>query len=514
MSDDDQRVKAVSLTLAEIARTLESIDAAPDRVQRALELLKPIVPYARCAVLSATPAAWLIMSPPAAVVTEREKLRRRLEHVLSVIADDRRSGPGPGGGPANLTVPITGLDQVLGVLTAEADLGTELDASHLRFLMVVASQLGAYFSLLKLRDEEAQANRKLVAAHDFQQLLVGIVSHDLRNPLSVITVAATNLLRKAPDPALVRTYERTLRCAKKANRIINDLLDVTHTRVNGELKVQPRTLELKPLLREIADDVRTAHPGVAIELDLPEADVTGEWDSDRVSQAVGNLLNNAIQHGDEGVAVSLRLTATVDAVRVAVTNRGAPIPPDTLEVMFDPFAQGGGIERRRGGGLGLGLYIVKQIVEAHGGEVVCRSDDTSGTTFELSLPKRPGERPRTAPVLVVDDDLDVRASMVEMLEAVGYAVATATNGETALAQIKKGMRPRLVLLDLHMPVMDGATFCARFREDPELQSIPVLVLSSDRSMAAHLTQNGATGFLPKPVQVDSLLATMKRVIAA
>ena len=509
---DDAGPSAAFLTLAEVARVLESVDKPHERVQRALELVGAVVPCTRCGVLTTSPSRWLIVTP-ATYGEDTERLRSRLTRALALLTDERAPG-GSGDDAANLTVPITGLDQVIGVLSVEPPAGVTLEVEHLRLLTVVASQLGAYLTMLRLRDEESRATRKLVAAHDFQQLLVGMVSHDLRNPLSVITVAATNLLRRPGDPALQRTYERTLRCAQKANRIISDLLDVTDSRVKGELGINPRRMELKAHLEEIIGDARITHGVHPIELEVPAGEVWGQWDADRLTQAISNLVNNAVQHGDEGTKVRVRLEALPDAVTIGISNQGAVIAPELVDVMFDPFKSGPQAPRKAGAGLGLALYIVRQICEAHGGRIDCRSYENGTTLFTLRLPRAARALDGPRPVLVVDDDGDVRASMVEALEGHGFRVAPAANGERALEQLKKGLKPRVVLLDLHMPVMDGATFHAQLLEDPDLRVIPVLVLSSDSAEAVRLTQAGAAGFLPKPLQVESLLAQVKKLAAS
>mgnify|MGYP001180488627 CR=1 FL=1 len=512
MNEDEGRVRAVSIALAEIARVLESMDAPHERVQRALELARPMIPFSRCAVLTTAPARWFVVTP-ATYGDETEVLRSRMTRALSVMTDaPHRPAPPREPGAGHLTVPVTSLDQVVGVLTVEPQPGHAFEAEELRLSTVVAAQIGAYLTMIRLRDEEVRSNRRLVAAQDFQQVLVGMVSHDLRNPLSVITVAATNLLRKANDPALARTVERTLRCAHRANRIIADLLDVSWARVNGEVEIAPKPVELDAHLEDLVAELRVTHASTPIVLEASGDPVHGEWDPERINQAVTNLVANAVQHADEEAPVKVSLSGGSRQVQISVTHTGAVIPPEDVETMLDPFAAGPNALRRPSTAVSLQLHIVKQIAEAHGGQLEWRSSEPQ-TTFTLVLPRQARRTADSRGVLVVDDDLDTRSAMVEALEAQGYRVATATNGERALEQLKRGLKPQVVLLDLHMPVMDGATLCTHVLEDPELKEIPLLILSSDRAAAAQLTRQGAAGFLPKPLQVESLLATVKRVTA-
>ena len=501
----------VVLGLAEVARALDSIDSPHERVQRALELLRPMVPYQRCALATSAPSRWLIVNPPT-YGEDTEKVRSRLMLRLAAFSEPEAPLPPPADGAKSLGVPVIALGQVLGVLSVDASPGDGYDVQHQRLLAVVAAQIGAYLTMLRLRDDEARTSRKLVAAHDFQQVLAGMVSQDLRNPLSVITVAATDLLRRPADAVVTRTVERTLRCAQRVDRIIGDLLDATESRVNGELAISPSRVDLKALLTKAVAEARVAHPRHTLELKVPRERVWGEWDAQRLSQALSNLLGNAAQHGDETSRVKIVLEGRGDSVAIAITNQGTVIAPEVVEVMFDPFRPGAPAHKASGS-LGLGLFIARQIAEAHGGRVECRSLESGSTTFTLTLPLSARHGDGMKAVLVVDDDGDVRASMVEALEGHGYRVATASNGERALEQLKRGLNPRVVLLDLHMPVMDGATFCAQVSEDPRLRVIPVLLLTSDSEEAERLTRQGAAGYLPKPLQVDSLLAQVKKLTA-
>jgi len=242
---------------------------------------------------------------------------------------------------------------------------------------VVAAQLAAYLTTMRLAHEETRAL-------EFQQLLVGIVSHDLRNPLGVVIGSAGMLLPRIQEPRSAKFVERILANGQRASRIVSDLLDLTRTRLGAGIPIVPERVDLSELVRELVEEVRVAYPTRAVDLDsAPE--VVGTWDPDRLAQVVSNLLNNAIQYGpaDDPVRVTLRRSGA--NVALEVQNSGPAIPPALLEHIFDPFKRG---ERTRGAekGLGLGLYIVQHIVAGHGGRVEARSSDTEGTTFTVTLP--------------------------------------------------------------------------------------------------------------------------------
>ena len=214
---------------------------------------------------------------------------------------------------------------------------------------------------------------------------MGIVSHDLRNPLGVIIGSAGLLVSRVQEPRLVRSVERILANGQRASRIVSDLLDLTRTRLGAGIPIVPERVDLSELLHELVEEVRIAYPARAVELDCAPG-IVGTWDPGRLAQVVSNLLGNAIQYGpvDTPVCVTLRSSGT-DVV-LEVQNRGSVVPPSLLEHIFDPFKRG---ERTRGTeqGLGLGLYIVQHIVAGHGGRVEARSSGTEGTTFAVTLPR-------------------------------------------------------------------------------------------------------------------------------
>lgn len=524
----------ISRTLSEIARTLESADGAEERVQRTLELTRELVPYRRVSLLRAfSDAPYTLFVVPELPAAERNELLSTLIRLFRLIAHSDEIGRSSDAHP-HLTLPLMGLDEVIGLVRMEPSTNVSYDVQHLRLLSVIAAQLGAYLTMIKLRDEDAQRTRELAAAHDFQQILVGVVSHDLRNPLSVITTVASHLLRKTGDPQRAKAIERALRSAERANLIINDLLDVTHARVTSHLPVTRKRIDLLALLKEALDDLSLSNPGRDIQLVAQEEAVLGDWDPGRLMQVATNLITNALQYGAARTPVRVTLQAGDEQVVLSVHNQGPAIPKDLVPLLFNPFRQGQHAQQRvAGGGLGLGLYIVEQIARSHGGTATVRSSEAEGTTFTVVLPRSatsqraseaaPAPGPRhgrelasterggtdSTTVMVVEDEEEVRLGISEILEGRGYKVVLAPDGQVALGLLQQGLRPSLILLDIRMPVMDGEAFLNACRDDPALCSIPLLVISADAATAVKLTRSGASAYLPKPVQPETLLRAIE-----
>ena len=216
-----------------------------------------------------------------------------------------------------------------------------------------------------------------------QELTMGVLGHDLRNPLSAIGMAAAMLLRGGLDPNQADLVAQIRRSATRMGRMINDLLDFTRARAGAPLplKRQPR-VPLRIICEEIVAELALANPDRSIVLEA-SVDGAGSFDPDRLAQAVSNLVANAVQHSARGATVRLALDEDQAHVRLAVTNDGKPIDPKMRDEIFEPFQRGAGAED---GGLGLGLFIVREIVRAHGGAIELASSD-GGTTFTVELPR-------------------------------------------------------------------------------------------------------------------------------
>jgi signal transduction histidine kinase len=237
--------------------------------------------------------------------------------------------------------------------------------------------------------EEKRVQQELRDALAFRDLMNGILGHDLRNPLGAVLLAAGALLQQPDLPVSARDKAVVIqRASGRMTEMIETLLDFTRVRAMGRLPVSPVAIDLAVLVREVADESRAAFPGSAIELDV-QGDLHGEWDSARVAQTLSNLVANAIAYGDPGVPVRVSAVGEDADVLVKVNNKGTPIAPDLIPVFFEPFRRGA--RDRSPHGLGLGLYIVKQIVLAHGGTVDVESSAETGTTFTLRLPRKQPE---------------------------------------------------------------------------------------------------------------------------
>jgi signal transduction histidine kinase len=229
-----------------------------------------------------------------------------------------------------------------------------------------------------------------------RDMYLAILSHDLRNPLNSIATSA-ELLRHV-DPGEPGTD--ALGCASQIStnaavmaRMISDLLDYTRTRLGAGMPVSPAPLDLGILGRAVFDEFHTAHPNRVIRFHCDSdrgGDLSGEWDADRLRQAISNLLGNAIQHGDENAPIDLKLTGETSDVVIVIHNGGPPIPPGELSKIFDPLVRGSSAEfpkRNRPGSIGLGLYIAREVARSHGGILDATSTREAGTAFTMRLPR-------------------------------------------------------------------------------------------------------------------------------
>lgn len=244
--------------------------------------------------------------------------------------------------------------------------------------------------LSALADQAAVALEKtrLDETAEFRERLIGIVSHDLRNPISAILLGASSLLRREGlDEKATRTALRIQTSAERASRMIRDLLDYTQARLGGGIHVERGPMDLHAVVRQVVEELEIAHPERTLEV-RHEGNAQGEWDVDRLAQVVSNLLSNALHYSPEGTPVSVRTQGGAQEVTLAIHNEGPPIPIAQQANIFQPMQRASSDTNSANRSVGLGLYIVKHLVQAHGGSIQVESAETKGTTFTVRLPRR------------------------------------------------------------------------------------------------------------------------------
>src|SRR5688572_496306 len=240
-----------------------------------------------------------------------------------------------------------------------------------------------------------------------RDLFLAILGHDLRSPLHSIAMSAELLPEQCDfNPQYSQTASQISTNAAVMSRMIGDLLDYTRTRLGAGMPVSPAPMDVGSLCRAVYDEYRTAHPARVIRFHS-RGDLRGEWDADRLRQAVSNLIGNAVQHGDENAPIDVKLTGDApDEVTIVVHNGGSPIAPGELPRIFEPLVRGSSAQypkRNRPGSIGLGLYIAREVARSHGGTIDATSSPGAGTAFTVRLPRHHPVRP--APSILDEQQL-------------------------------------------------------------------------------------------------------------
>jgi signal transduction histidine kinase len=220
-----------------------------------------------------------------------------------------------------------------------------------------------------------------------RELFLATLGHDLRNPLNAIVVSSGLLARSGQlDEENTRIASQMSGFSTVMTRMIDDLLDFTRSRLGYGMPVSAARTDLQDLCRDVLAEFQTAHPRRPLQFES-SGDTSGEWDGARLRQVVSNLVANAIQYGVDATPVEVSARGEDSEVLLAVKNQGRPIPSSALPTIFDPFVRARDGATKHRPGVGLGLYIARQIVVAHGGTIVVTSDETTGTVFTARLPR-------------------------------------------------------------------------------------------------------------------------------
>jgi len=373
--------------------------------------------------------------------------------------------------------------------------------------------------LVREMEERRAAERKSHAKDEFLAML----GHELRNPLSAITSASSliGLPGAAPDTVL-RARSIIQRQSQHLSRIVDDLLDLSRA-MSGKILLARQATDLSTLVASCLETFRATGrtAGYRIAVDLAPGWVDG--DPTRLEQIVSNLLDNALKYTPSGGAIDIALARAGDEVVLSVRDSGVGISPELLPQVFDVFVQGAISIDRSQGGLGIGLSLVRRLVELHGGSVAADSPGAGlGSSFTIRLPyasqAEPAERsaPALAPleagkpsVLLIEDNEDGREMMATMLAAFGYPVFQAADGLQGVSQAH-ACRPDAALVDIGLPGIDGYEVARRLRADAATRAIRLIAVTGyglpddqRRVMEAGFDQH-----LVKPVQIERLLEAL------
>lgn len=225
----------------------------------------------------------------------------------------------------------------------------------------------------------------LTARSEYEQRLIGIVSHDLRNPFNVIGLGTAALAQAELPAAAQRMVVRMARAADRATRLINDLLTFARARIGSSIPVSPKPTNLREIVEQVVDELHAAAPGRVIRVGHAGEEL-GSWDADRLAQVIANLVGNALQHGAPGSPVIIESQITGDHATLEISNHGPGIPAHELATLFEPYRRGTTAGAGQGS-LGLGLYIAREVIVAHGGTIEVDSQQEATTRFTVRLPR-------------------------------------------------------------------------------------------------------------------------------
>jgi PAS domain S-box-containing protein len=530
---DMSTLKRSEERLGLLAGTSGLVSTSQDLGERLAELVRGLVPTMAdlCIVeveLDGVPRRFVASARsqrPNAVAALRAALPERLDAPTSLLVID--GGLHELAAAAGGTEPVRTAVKQLGVRslavvpvsaggTAVGTIALAMTAADRRFTpsdLIFAQDLAARIGVaLDNKRLYADAQRAVKARQD----LLSIVSHDLRSPMSGVLLSADALLQTAPPHERRAGRKHVLRIRRSVmqmRRLVEDLLDMASLE-KGALSIEARDFSVLGLLDETAEMLKPLAEDQGVTLTVSAApDLRVHCDRERVLQVLWNLVGNALRYTPPGGHVQLRAAQTDDTVCLQVQDSGPGIPPPIFTHLFEREAPERDTRRR---GRGLGLFICKGIIQAHGGKIWVESRPGEGAVFSFTLAKAQSDgsaQHRT--VLIVEDDLAIREVIAEILKNHGWQVVQASNGRQALAYLEGGGPvPSVMLLDLSMPEMDGRQLMHVLKERSDLRRIPVFLLSSAERLDEEVAQLGAVGALKKPPDMNALLDAISSPVTA
>jgi PAS domain S-box-containing protein len=422
-----------------------------------------------------------------------------------------------------LGVPLRIDDALLGVLHVGSGLARQFDDDDVELLRLAAERIAVGIELAARRDAERHARATIEAASNAKDELLAMLGHELRNPLSAVRNAIT--VARLDTAHAGDALEIARRQADQLAHLVDDLLDVARL-TRGAITLRRERVPINDVVQRAVDGVhellteRAHHLSVRI----PDEPIVVEGDAARLVQVVSNLLDNAARYTEPGGHVEVSASRRDDRVFIRVRDDGAGIPRELAGRVFDVFAQGDRALDRASGGLGIGLTVVKRIVEQHGGTVSMRSEGAgSGSEFEVALPgaeenaaaaaeSRPAAAPAPSRLLLVEDNLEAADAFQMLLHHLGHEVEVVHDGQAALEAVRERM-PDLAIIDIGLPGMSGYEVARKIRATRRAPQ-PMLVALTGYGRAedrAHALASGFDQHLVKPVELDVLQNVLRSV---
>ena len=401
----------------------------------------------------------------------------------------------------------------------------KFDREDERIVGVLAHFASAGWQLWKAGEAAAEADHR-------KDEFLAMLGHELRNPLAAISSAASVLQKVvAAEPSIKHAshaVDIVARQARQVTRMIDDLLDVSRIS-NGKLQLRTKSIELQTVVADAIEATRSQieRRRHQLSVDLPTAPIILEADPSRLAQLLTNLIDNAAKYTPDGGRIWLSADVAKGALQIVIRDTGIGIRPEHLTSIFDLFTQVDGPLDRAGGGLGLGLTVVRQLVEMHGGSVEAHSEGPGkGSRFTIRLPlpvstvetgsrarrdAAHAEPPARRRILVVEDDDDVANSLATSLTLDGHTVKIVPDGPAALEALR-AFDPDLVLLDVGLPGMSGHDVARKIRSSVARADLVIVALSGfgseeDRRLA---DAAGCDAHIVKPVDPDVLRTVVRR----
>lgn len=428
---------------------------------------------------------------------------------------------------AFLAVPVIHDGRVKGVLAAQCRSAITADPEVELLLTALADQAaialdraGRYRALL----EESQAARQeLEAAARRKDEFLAMLAHELRNPLAAIVTSLDVIRSYVPDdPRLSRIGEAAERQSRQMSRLLDDLLDVSRV-TRGKIALRRETVTVQELVEQA---VQSAYALVderrhELKVDVPSEAILIDGDAGRLVQVISNLLSNAIKYTQRGSDIALTVRAHDEQLEIRVRDDGMGIPEELLPFIFDLFVQSAQGSARKPGGLGIGLTLVKRLIEMHHGSIEAFSEGPGrGSEFIVHLPltaqlqkaeKQPDDDSRASAsgqparrVLIVEDNRDAADTIAVWLEGRGHRIEVAHDSDEALALAER-QRPEIVLLDLGLPSTDGTHLAQLLRRRVSVQPLLIAVTGYGSDEDRKRTREaGIDHHLVKPVDLQQL----------